>query len=65
MSEPEKIYNLKDYISIGKAAKIIGVCVSTLRLWEKKGKIKSLRNPFSNHRIYKIEDLKAILELIK
>ena len=38
-------------VSIGKAAKIFGIHVDTLRLWEKQGKIKSTRTK-GNHRRY-------------
>ncbi len=37
--------------SISKAAKILGVSIPTLRRWEKKGKLFSLRS-FGNHRRY-------------
>jgi len=40
-------------ISIGKAAKILGVSKETLRRWEKQGKIKVFRTP-QNHRRYDI-----------
>ncbi|HUS59923.1 MAG TPA: MerR family DNA-binding transcriptional regulator [Nevskiaceae bacterium] len=44
-------------MSIGQAAKYIGVSRDTLRRWEKKGKIKAVRSP-SNRRYY----TKAILD---
>lgn len=39
------------WMPIGKAAEYLGVSKDTLRRWEKKGKIKSLRSP-TNRRYY-------------
>ena len=38
-------------MSIGQAAKYLGVSRDTLRRWEKRGKIKTVRSP-SNRRYY-------------
>jgi excisionase family DNA binding protein len=55
----------KKYITIKEAAEILGVNPMTLRRWDKKGKLKAVRHPFNNYRIYnrrKIENLKKKLE---
>ena len=49
-------------LSIGKAAKILGVCNPTLRRWEASGKLVPIRTP-TNQRRYKLSDLKAIIGL--
>ena len=43
-------------VTIGEAAKEVGVTVETLRLWEKAGKIKSERTQ-GNHRRYELEEI--------
>lgn len=43
-------------VTIGKAAKELGVTVETLRAWEKAGKIKSERTQ-GNHRRYELEEI--------
>lgn len=43
-------------VTIGEAAKEVGVTVETLRAWEKAGKIKSERTR-GNHRRYDIEEI--------
>ena len=43
--------NKAKWMSIGEAAKYLGVSRDTLRRWEKKGKIKAIRSP-SNRRYY-------------
>ena len=48
-------------ISIGKAAKMLGCSVVTLRRWEKLGKLKSIFRTFGNHRRYNIHDINKII----
>ena len=50
-----------ELIKISDAAKIIGVTPKTLRLWEKEGKIKSIRT-FGKHRRYKLLEIKQLLK---
>ena len=50
-------------VSIKKAAEILGVSQSTLRNWDKTGKLKSLRTP-GNARRYNIETLKQFIKLM-
>lgn len=46
----------KRLLSIGEASEYLSVSIDTLRRWEKKGKIESLRSP-GNHRYFSVEDL--------
>ena len=48
-------------ISIGKAAKMLGCSVVTLRRWEKLGKLTSIFRTFGNHRRYNIQDITKII----
>lgn len=45
-------------VAIGEAAKILGVSITTLRRWEKEGKLLSEPST-STHRRYKLSDLQA------
>lgn len=56
------LIKISEYMTIKQAAKYLGVSSNTLRSWEKVGKIKSLRNPMNNYRLYKKEDLDKILK---
>lgn len=56
---------MENFISIKNAAKILGVSKMTLRNWDNSGKLKAYRHPFNNYRVYKIEDLEKIIELIE
>jgi len=48
------------YISIGKAAQLVGVTPTTLRRWEKAGKIKPVRTP-TNRRLYSRDEILSIV----
>lgn len=49
------------FITIKKAAKILGVSELTLRNWDNNGKFLAGRHPISNYRVYKISDIEALL----
>jgi len=53
---------INEYITTGIAAKMLGVTNTTLRNWDKAGKLKSFRNPHSGYRLYKIEDINEFLK---
>ncbi|PIR58944.1 MAG: hypothetical protein COU69_02880, partial [Candidatus Pacebacteria bacterium CG10_big_fil_rev_8_21_14_0_10_56_10] len=46
-------------VSIGRAAAILGVSVDTVRRWDKKGQIKSVR-PDGRNRYFAIEELRRV-----
>ena len=57
--------NLQNYLRIKQAAEFIGVSESTLRNWERGGKITTYRHPISRYRLYKKADLEALLKKIE
>ena len=48
-------------LSIGMAAKMIGVCIKTLRRWEKQKRINCFRT-IGNHRRFAIQEIHRILK---
>ena len=48
-------------VSIGKASTLLGISVSTLRLWERQGKLKPNSRTKGAHRRYSIQDLHRIV----
>lgn len=56
---------IDDYLRIKEAADLLGVSTSTLRNWEKQGKLKVHRDPNSNYRLYKKSDLEKFLKSIE
>jgi len=49
-------------MTIKQAAEFLGVTTETLRSWERAGKLEVCRNPMNRYRMYKKEDLVALLE---
>lgn len=56
---------MNKYITIKDASGILGVSKITLRNWDRSGKLKAHRHPFNNYRVYKIEDIDKVLEMIE
>jgi excisionase family DNA binding protein len=56
---------LSEYLTIGEAAELLGVSVWTLRNWDRTGKMKSHRHPVNGYRLYRREDLAALLSRVR
>ena len=57
--------NMKEYLLVGDAARLLGATSNTLRNWERQKKITSYRHPINNYRLYKKEDIESILATIE
>jgi signal transduction histidine kinase/ActR/RegA family two-component response regulator len=55
---------LANYLTVSEAAEFLGVSPWTLRNWDKAGKLKPARHPKNGYRIYRHEDLQAVLDPI-
>ncbi|WP_437439761.1 DNA (cytosine-5-)-methyltransferase [Flavivirga aquimarina] len=53
---------IKDYFLVSEAAEILGKNSETLRRWDNEGKLKAVRKPISNYRVYKKEQLEVFPE---
>ena len=57
---------MKDkFIMIKDVATILGVSKATLRNWDKSGKLLAHRHPFNNYRVYKVEDVEQVIDLLE
>ena len=52
---------LRDFLRISDAAEYLGVSPNTLRNLERAGKIVAHRHPVNHYRLFKREDLDALL----
>lgn len=52
---------LRDFLRISEAAEYLGVSPNTLRNWERAGKIVAHRHPVNRYRLFKREELDAVL----
>jgi predicted site-specific integrase-resolvase len=52
--------NTEKLFSVGKTAKMLGVCIETIRRWEEKGLIKGVRTP-TNYRRFPESEINRLL----
>lgn len=62
MSQVQPGPRFDEYLTVGEAAEMLGVSPWTLRNWDKAGKLRTLRHPQSGYRIYRHQDLEALLQ---
>ncbi|HUY89833.1 MAG TPA: helix-turn-helix domain-containing protein [Pirellulales bacterium] len=53
-------HSLGEYLTVGEAADFLGVSASTLRNWDRAGKLKANRHPINGYRLYKRADLETL-----
>ena len=51
-----------EYLTIKAACEILGVSPNTLRSWGASGKIQEYRHPLNNYRLFRQEDIEALLK---
>jgi len=57
--------SLKDYLRVKDAAEMLGVSDNTIRNWSRAGKLPSYRHPINNYRLFKKDDLLALVRGIQ
>ena len=60
-----KIPKSQKYLTVKETANLLSVTPLTLRNWDKLGKLKALRNPINNYRLYKPRDIELFLRKIE
>jgi MerR family transcriptional regulator, copper efflux regulator len=53
--------SLDEYLTVKTAAEFLGVSPSTLRNWDRAGKLKPHRHPMNRYRLYRRAELEAVL----
>lgn len=48
---------MKDYYTLSEASELLGKSKETLRRWDREGKLSAVREPMSNYRVFKKEEL--------
>ena len=48
---------MKKYYTLSEASELLGKSKETLRRWDNEGKLTAVREPMSNYRVYKKEQL--------
>src|ERR1041385_4495106 len=63
MTQTGELQNLAEYLTVSQAAAYLGVSPWTLRNWDKAGRLRTIRHPKNGYRIYRVEDLAAVLKI--
>lgn len=54
----------KGLVTVKEAAVLFGVDIQTIRRWDNIGKLKAVRHPMNNYRLYRLVDLQKIVNKI-
>lgn len=56
------LYNLvmSEYLTISETAKLLNKSTKTLRRWDEEGKLSAVREPMSNYRVYRKDDVQTL-----
>jgi len=52
---------IKKYLSLSETAKLVGKSKETLRRWDNEGILNAIREPVSNYRVYRKNDVQELL----
>ena len=55
----------KGFVGVKRAAEILGVAPNTVRAWGASGKITECRHPANNYRLYRQDELEALVRQIE
>lgn len=55
----------KELVTVKEAAELFGVSIQTMRRWDKQDKFKPIRHPINNYRLYKLVQIKKMMEKLK
>ena len=53
------------YLRVKEAAELLGIAPNTLRSWGADGKVPEYRHPVNRYRLYRREDLDAVLQQLE
>lgn len=56
---------IDDFLTVSQAAALLGVSPSTLRNWDRMGKLKATRHPINAYRLYRRSDLDGLLKSLQ
>jgi MerR family transcriptional regulator, copper efflux regulator len=57
--------DMQQYLTVTTAANFLGVSPSTLRNWDREGKLKAVRHPINRYRLYSKPELKRLLKRMR
>ena len=64
MAKTTRQTQMGQLITIGHAAKMLGVHPATLRNWDRSGKLVPLRHPVNGYRLYSMDELQQFSDVL-
>lgn len=55
----------KGLVTVSEAATLFNVSIQTIRRWDRRGKLKAIRHPMNNYRLYRIVELRKIVNKLQ
>ena len=52
------------FLLVNETAELLGVSANTVRAWAASGKLQEYRHPVNNYRLFKKDDVEALLDRI-
>lgn len=65
MNSSRSKISFEEFLTVRRAAEFMGVSPSTLRNWDRRGKLQARRHPLNGYRLYRRSDLEALLLLVE
>lgn len=59
---PAPSMKASDYLRSSEVADLLGTTMTTLRKWDKNGKLKAFKHPISGFLLYRLKDISDLLE---
>ena len=56
--------SMGSFLTVSEAAELLGVSASTIRNWDRSGKLRAIRHPVNNYRLYDRYELQTLLSRI-
>ena len=61
MFKVKQVGYMNDYYSLSETAQLVGKSKETLRRWDREGILNAIREPISNYRVYRKQDVQTLL----
>lgn len=56
--------SMGSFLTVSEAAALLGVSASTIRNWDRSGKVRAIRHPVNNYRLYDRYELQVLLDRV-
>jgi hypothetical protein len=65
MARIDTLAGLGEHLTLKAAAPFLGVCTSILRNGDRAGKLRPKRHPMNHYRLYRRDELEAVLRSVR